>query len=120
VLLQYGQVERAREVLKCLSSLVIAGVRDRRILLKVWGIDRRALQYDCVSALTATTIASHQLSGGQYVRLRVLLRERSDGEDAFGHDRPSDVFGQLGDPDVAEVAKEFDVLVERTLRDVPY
>ena len=118
VLLQYGQVEGALEVLESLSPLVIAGVRDHGILLKVWGQDRKALQYDCGNALTATKMTRHQLSVGQYAPIRVLLRESPDGEVAFEYDRPSDVFRQFGDPNVDEVGKELDVLFEDTLREV--
>ena len=118
VLLQYGQVQRAMEVLESLSPLVIAGVRDHGILLKVWGQDRKALQYDCGNALAATKMTRHQLSAGLYAPLRVLLRESPEGEVAFEYHRPSDVFGQLGDPDVDTVAKDLDVLFESTLREV--
>ncbi|MDP9843705.1 hypothetical protein [Streptosporangium lutulentum] len=37
---------------------------------------------------------------------------------ARGRHRPSDVFGQLGDLEVDAVAKELDVLLEDTLREV--
>ncbi|GII57312.1 hypothetical protein Pth03_57010 [Planotetraspora thailandica] len=118
VLLQYGQVERAMEVLESLPPLVIAGVRDHGILLKVWGQDRKALRYDCGNALTATKMTRHQLSAGLYAPLRVLLRESREGEVAFEYDRPSDVFRQLGDLNVDAVAKDLDVLLEDTLREV--
>jgi hypothetical protein len=60
----------------------------------------------------------HHLSAGLYASLRVLLRESPEGEVAFAYDRPGDVLGQLCDPEVDAVAKELDVLLEDTLREV--
>ena len=58
----------------------------------------------------------HQLPAALYAPLRVVLYENAAGGATFEYDRPSTLFGQFGDEQVAAVGRELDVELERALR----
>ena len=80
-------------------TLSIFGFRDHGALLKVYGLERKAIQYDIDNPLTASQMTRHQLSAGLYAPIRVLLRE---------YDRPKSVFGQFNDAGVNALAEKLD------------
>lgn len=108
VLLRYGEAERARRELEKGPTLSIFGFRDHGALLKIYGLDRKAIQYDIGNPLTASEMTRHQLSAALYAPIRVLLRETVGGEVAFEYDRPKSVFGQFKDAGVNAVAEKLD------------
>ena len=116
-LIRFGQAERALEALLAGPDLMIFGFRDHGALLQVQGLKREAIQYDIGNPLTASKMTRHQLSCGLYAPIRVYLRESPEGEVAFEYDRPINLFGQFGDPDVDIVARDLDTLLEAALRD---
>lgn len=107
-LLRYGESERARRELEASPSLSIFGQRNHGALLSIAGLKRKALQYDIGNPLTASKMTRHQLSAGLYAPIRVLLSEGGDGVVAIEYDRPTSVFGQFGDDQVAAVAHQLD------------
>lgn len=107
-LLRYGESIRALRELEACPPLSIFGQRDHGALLAIAGLTRRSIQYDIGNPLTASNMTRHQLSAGLYAPIRVLLRETSDGNVAFEYDRPTSVFGQLGNDEVNAVAQQLD------------
>ncbi|MGA7328161.1 MAG: DUF302 domain-containing protein [Rhodomicrobium sp.] len=108
VLLRYGEVERARRELERGPTLSIFGFRNHGALLAIYGLQRKAIQYDIGNPLTASKITQHQLSAALYAPIRVLLREGESGDAAFEYDRPKSVFGQFNDAGVNAVAENLD------------
>ncbi|MBY3136189.1 DUF302 domain-containing protein [Rhizobium laguerreae] len=106
-LLRYRETARALRELEALPPLSIFGFRDHGAAVQVAGLQRQAIQYDIGNPLTATKMTRHRISAGLYAPIRVLLREDSDGV-AFEYDRPVSTFGQFGDPEVDEVARNLD------------
>jgi uncharacterized protein (DUF302 family) len=116
VLLQNGEIDRARTRLENGPELAIFFSRDHGGLLQIVGQARKALQYDIGNPLTASKMTRHQLPAGLYAPLRVLLYENAQGHAAFEYDKPSSLFGQFGDEQVTMVARELDNSLERVLR----
>ncbi len=108
VLLRYGEAERARQELEKGPTLSIFGFRDHGALLKIYGLERKAIQYDIGNPLTASQMTLHQLSAALYAPIRVLLRESPAGDAAFEYDRPKSVFGQFNHTGVIAVAEKLD------------
>jgi len=115
-LLQHGEVERARRELEQAPELSIFGFRDHGGLLKIYGLQRKAIQYDIGNPLTASRTTQHQLSAALYAPIRVLLRESAEGGAAFEYDRPVSVFGQFNNADVNAVAQELDRHLQAVLQ----
>ena len=108
VLLRYGEAERARRELEQSPTLSIFGLQDHGALLKIHGLQQKAIQYTIGNPLTASRMTMHQLSAALYAPIRVLLRDSVEGGVAFEYDRPVSVFGRFGDADVNAVADELD------------
>lgn len=107
-LLRYGESVRALKELEALPPLSIFGFRDHGAALTVAGLKRRAIQYDIGNPLTATKMTRHQLSAALYAPIRVLLREDVNGEVGLEFDRPVSTFGQFGDGQVDNIARQLD------------
>ncbi|GGI54138.1 DUF302 domain-containing protein [Oxalicibacterium solurbis] len=107
-LLRYGESARALKELEALPPLSIFGFRDHGATLTVAGLKRRAIQYDIGNPLTATKMTRHQLSAALYAPIRVLMREDVNGEVGFEFDRPVSTFGQFGDSQVDNIARQLD------------
>jgi uncharacterized protein (DUF302 family) len=117
VLLRYGEAERAHRELEQASTLSIFGFRDHGALLKIHGLQQKAIQYDIGNPLTASRMTEHQLSAALYAPIRVLLRESpEEGVVAFEYDRPASVFGQFNNTDVNKVAEELDLHLQAVLQ----
>jgi len=113
VLLRYGEAERARRELEQAPTLSIFGFRDHGTLLKIHGLQQKAIQYDIGNPLTASRMTEHQLSAALYAPIRVLLRESSEeGVVAFEYDRPASVFGQFNNA----VAEQLDLHLQAVLQ----
>ena len=117
VLLRYGEAERARRELEQAPTLSIFGFRDDGALLKIYGLQQKAIQYDIGNPLTASRMTEHQLSAALYAPIRVLLRESpEEGVVAFEYDRPASVFGQFNNADVNKVAEQLDLHLQAVLQ----
>jgi Domain of unknown function DUF302 len=115
-LLQNGEVERARRELEQAPDLSIFGFRDHGALLRIYGLQRKAIQYDIGNPLTASRMTQHQLSAALYAPVRVLLRENAEGGASFEYDRPVSVFGQFNNAHVNAVAQELDRHLQAVLQ----
>jgi uncharacterized protein (DUF302 family) len=107
-LLRDGEAERASRELEKAPALSIFGFRDHGALLRVHGLQRKAIQYDIGNPLTASKMTRHHLSAGLYAPVRVLLREDVNGDVAFEYDRPKSTFGQFKNAAVDAVAEQLD------------
>ncbi len=85
-------------------------------LLKFFGLQRQAIQYDIGNPLTAAQMTRHQLSAGLYAPARVFLCESSEGGVTFEYDQPVSVFGQFHNADVDAVAQELDRHLQEALQ----
>jgi len=90
------------------AGLSIFLCRDQGSLLKLFGDERGAYQYEIGNPVTASLMSRHQLAAGLYAPLRVVLYE-DEGTTRMEYDLPSSLFGQFGDERVTAVSRELDV-----------
>lgn len=90
--------------------------RDHGALLASFGHRRRALQYEIGNPLTASKMTRHNLAAALYAPLRVVLYEGEEGTAVLEYDRPSSLFGQLGDERVTAIARSLDEALDAALR----
>lgn len=110
-----GDTKQLQEKLEAGPELAIFLSRDHGSLLGITGYARNAVQYEIGNPLTASRMTRHRLAAGLYAPLRVVLYEDRDGGSVFEYDRPSSLFGQFGDRQVDEVARELDAALELVL-----
>lgn len=113
--LRQGAIGWAKEALQRGPELAIFSARDHGGLLRIAGLERKAVQYEIGNPLTATRMIQHQLQASLYAPLRVVLYEQEAGRAVFEYDRPSSLFGQFDDERVTAVARELDASLERVL-----
>jgi uncharacterized protein (DUF302 family) len=82
--------------------------RDHGNLLAIYGEARQAYQYEIGNPITAASMTRHQLGACLYAPLRVALYEDDRGKAVFEYDKPSSLFGQLGDERVTRIARGLD------------
>ena len=109
-----GDEQHAKEIERG-TELYIFLKRDHGELLRITSRARKALQYEIGNPLTATRMTRHQLPAALYAPLRVVLYENDAGRAIFEYDKPSTLFGQFGDEQVAAVGRELDAELERAL-----
>jgi hypothetical protein len=110
-----GEEKRAKD-LEGGAELFIFLKRDRGALLQITGRPRKALQYEIGNPLTATRMTRQVIPAALYAPLRVVLYENTAGGATFEYDKPSALFGQFGDEQVAAVGRELAAELERALR----
>jgi hypothetical protein len=115
-LLRYGLVDRTQQELEAAATLSIFGSRDHGALLAIAGSKRQVIQYDIGNPLTASLMTRCNMSAGLYAPIRVLLRERPEGDVAFEYDRPVSTFGQFGDDRIDVVARKLDENLQNVLQ----
>ncbi len=113
--LRNGDAARAKE-LEHGAPLFIFLKRDHGSLLRVNGRPAKALQYEIGNPLTASRMTAHELPAALYAPLRLVLYEKDGGGAIFEYDKPSTLFGQFGDQQVAAVGRELDAEMEEALR----
>jgi uncharacterized protein (DUF302 family) len=89
--------------------------RDHGELLAIVGRKRNAVQYEIGNPITASTMTRHHLGAALYAPLRVVLFETERGQAVFEYDKPSTLFGQMGDERVTEVGRYLDRELEAAL-----
>lgn len=82
------------------------------------GPPRKAVGYGIGNVLTAVSMNKHNLAAGLYAPIRVVLYEGADGTAVFEYDRPSSMFGLLGNAAIDSVAARLDVTLKELLTDV--
>lgn len=115
-LLEDGLTDRLRQRLEAAPELSIFETRDHGMLLGIYGLERKAVQYEIGNPLTASSMTRHQLGAANYAPLRVVLYEPDDGGTCIEYDLPSSLFGQFGDERVTAVGRGLDAALDRALR----
>ncbi len=110
-----GDIERAKELERG-SALFIFLKRDPGSLLKVDGRAAQALQYEIGNPITATRMTGRRLPAALYAPLRLVLYAKDGGGAVFEYDKPSSLFGQFGDEQVAAIGRELDAEIEAAIR----
>jgi hypothetical protein len=110
-----GDEQRATELERGVPLFIFLK-RDHGALLQVVGRPRKALQYEIGNPHTASKMTRHRLSAGLYAPLRVFLYEDEKGGSVFEYDKPSSLFDQFDDEQVAVVARGLDDALELALR----
>ncbi|HEV3258982.1 MAG TPA: DUF302 domain-containing protein [Gemmataceae bacterium] len=83
---------------------MLFGTQDHGLLLRVVGQKRKAVQYVVGNPLFAVQLTQRDIRASLYAPLRVLIYEDDDGKSCLEYDRPSSLFGQFGDQQVAPMA----------------
>jgi uncharacterized protein (DUF302 family) len=117
-----GDLEEVRANLEAMagpSGFMLFGTFDHGTLLRLAGETRKAVQYVVGNPLFAFEMTRHDLRASLYAPLRVLLYENEAGQTCVEYDKPSSLFGQFGNPEVATVAamldRKLDELVTKAL-----
>jgi uncharacterized protein (DUF302 family) len=95
------------------SGFMLFQTSDHGALLRLAGQKKRAIQYVVGNPLIALQMTQHDIRSGLYAPLRVLIYENPDGKTCVEYDKPSSLFGQFGNPKVAEVAATLDRKMEQ-------
>jgi hypothetical protein len=107
-LMQAVPTDRLLQRLKAAPDLSIFLCRDHGRLLRLYGEERRAVQYEIGNPLTASSMTRYQLAAGLYAPLRIILYE-DEGATVIEYDLPSSLFGQFGDDRVNAVGRQLDI-----------
>src|SRR5271157_4280722 len=104
---------RARiEAMAGSSGFVLFGTTDHGVLLSVFGVKKKAIQYIVGNPLIAIQMTQHNLAAGLYAPLRVLVYEDDRGRTCLEYDEPSSLFGQFNDDRIVSVASSLDRKLE--------
>jgi uncharacterized protein (DUF302 family) len=96
-------------------TLSIFLTREHGDLLAIVGRKRNAVQFEIGNPIIASKMTRHDLAASLYAPLRVALFETSEGEVVFEYDKPSTLFGQIGDERITEVALFLDRELQEAL-----
>lgn len=99
--------DRLLQRLAAAADLSIVLRRDQGTILKLYGDERRVLQYEIGNPLTSSMMTRYQLAAGLYTPLRIVLYE-DESATRIEYDLPSSLFGQFGDDRVTAVSRELD------------
>lgn len=117
-LLAAGDVAGALLALQSLPvfNTFIVPPRNFGNLLRTLNRTEKAVQYDIGNPYTATRMNYHELGVSLYAPIRVLLRE-AEGVAMFEYDRPRSTFGQFGNDQVDDIARDLDRNITALLMD---
>jgi uncharacterized protein (DUF302 family) len=94
------------------SGIMLFGTTDHGSLLRLAGQKRKAVQYVVGNPLFALQMTRHDIRASLYAPLRVLLYENDEGKTCVEYDKPSSLFGQFGNAEIAAVAAMLDRKLE--------
>jgi len=96
-------------------TLSIFLTREHGDLLAITGQKRNAVQFEIGNPIIASKMTRHDLGASLYAPLRIALFETQEGDVVFEYDKPSTLFGQIGDARITEVALFLDRELETAL-----
>jgi uncharacterized protein (DUF302 family) len=103
-----------------LSGFMLFRTSDHGALLRLVGLDKKAIQYLVGNPLFAIQMTQHDIRAGLYAPLRVLIYEDAKGKTCIEYDKPSTLLGQFGNAKVTEVAtmlnRKLEQLVAEAIR----
>jgi uncharacterized protein (DUF302 family) len=94
------------------SGFMLFGTQDHGALLRLAGQQRKAIQYVVGNPLFALQMTQHDVRASLYAPLRVLIYETDEGKTCVEYDKPSSLFGQFNDDQIASVASMLDRKLE--------
>jgi uncharacterized protein (DUF302 family) len=94
---------------------MLFGSNDHGSLLRLVGQKRKSIQYIVGNPLFALQMTQHDIRASLYAPLRVLIYENEKGKTCVEYDRPSSLFGQFRNEEVANVAAMLDRKMEALL-----
>jgi uncharacterized protein (DUF302 family) len=94
------------------SGFMLFSTNDHGALLRLTGQKRKAIQYVVGNPLFALQMTQHDIRASLYAPLRVLLYENEAGKTCVEYDRPSSLFGQFSNTEIAAVAAMLDRKLE--------
>lgn len=90
------------------TGLILFGVQDHGELLAMVGERRKARQYEIGNPLVAIQMTGHNIRAALYAPLRIIVYENEKQQAFVEYDLPSSLFGQFGNDEIDEVAKDLD------------
>ncbi len=94
------------------SGFMLFGTNDHGSLLRLAGQKHKAIQYAVGNPLFALQMTQHDIRASLYAPLRVLIYENGQGKTCLEYDRPSSLFGQFGNAEIAPTAAMLDSKLE--------
>ena len=94
------------------GGFMLFGTMDHGPLLSLSGKPARAVQYVIGNPLFAVQMTRHNVASGLYAPLRLLVYENEEGKTCLEYDRPSSLFGQFSNTEIAAVAAMLDRKLE--------
>ena len=110
-----GDTEEAKAKIAAMagpSGFMLFGTSDHGALLRLAGQKRKAIQYVVGNPVFALQMTQHDIRASLYAPLRVLIYENEAGKSCVEYDRPSSLFGQFGNAEIAAVAAMLDRKLE--------
>jgi len=102
------------------SRFMLFNTSDHGALLRLAGQKKKAIQYLVGNPLFALQMTRHGIRAGLYPPLRALIYENDEGKICLEYDKPSSLFGQLGNAKVTDVAtmldRKFEQLVAKAIQ----
>ena len=94
------------------SGFMLFATHNHGALLRLAGQKRKAIQYVVGNPLFALQMTQHDIRASLYAPLRVLIYEDERGRTCLEYDKPSSLFGQFGNAEIAAVATILDRKLE--------
>jgi uncharacterized protein (DUF302 family) len=94
------------------SGFMLFGASDHGALLRLAGQKRKAIQYVVGNPVFALQMTQHDIRASLYAPLRVLIYENDEGKACVDYDKPSSLFGQFNDDQIAPTASMLDKKLE--------
>jgi uncharacterized protein (DUF302 family) len=94
------------------SGFMLFGTNDHGSLLRLADQQWNAVQYVVSNPLFALQMTRHDIRAGLYAPLWVLIYQDEEGKTCLEYDRPSSLFGQLGDDRISPTAAMLDRKLE--------
>jgi uncharacterized protein (DUF302 family) len=95
------------------SGFMLFSVNDHGALLRLAGQKKKAMQYVVGNPLIAYQMTQHDLRASLYAPLRVLIYENERGQTCLEYDKPSSLFGWLGNEQIAPTGALLDRKMEK-------
>jgi uncharacterized protein (DUF302 family) len=110
-----GDAEGTRAKIAALagpSGFMLFATHNHGALLRLAGQKRKAVQYIVGNPLFALQMTRHDIRASLYAPLRMLLYENEAGKTCVEYDKPSSLFGQLGNNQITPTATVLDQKME--------
>jgi uncharacterized protein (DUF302 family) len=110
-----GDAEGAKAKIEAMagpSGFMLFATHNHGALLRLAGQKRKAIQYVVGNPLFAFQMTQHDVRASLYAPLRVLIYENGEGKTCVEYDKPSSLFGQLGNERISPTATMLDKKLE--------